>query len=428
MNRQRRSLFVKLSTRTSVALAAFLAILNSNGSQAASWHSERAFEGLVPGMQAITPPKHSVSETVVAELAGFDPGSLRICHGSTGDRIAFAHRRDTAWFVTVDGVANGPFEQVSPDSDNGQPRFALMPGFSRDCRRFAYLAKQGGLWHVIADGVRGPGYPLIVKASNKGYAGFALFDPDTHELAYTGMDSGQAWHLLVEHVVHSQLHPLDPGRWTGEELRSSPPAWKRAGQPEAIAGHKAEIVHRGNERFVVVDGIELKHYRVRDAGNRVIQALEVLTMSPVGPIVEAGSGDGPVPPVLFDPTGKRTAYLVRSDGKTIYVVDEVEYGPFKERNPGFFDNFAARCPCRPIVFGPDGSHFAFASTRDDRTLVFVDGIEGPALEIFGYQRKGVWVKDLVSLPLRFVESDRLETYKIKDDKLIRVSVNIQDVH
>ena len=186
----------------------------------------------------------------------------------------------------LDGIAGREYDAVLLNPD----------AFSEDGRRLAYVAVRGDKWLVVADGEEGK--------------------------EYHGIGARDNWQRCeYQFCINAQLHFAKYGK------------------------HLAYVARRGDEWFVVSDGVEGKPYD--DIGVY-----------------------GPV----FSWDGKRLAYAVRRGEKWLVIEDGVagkEYDDVHEAGP---------------VFSPGDQHLAYAAKRAGKWLVVMDGVEGgkyDAVDWFG---------------------------------------------
>jgi hypothetical protein len=107
--------------------------------------------------------------------------------------------------------------------------------------------------------------------------------------------------------------------------------------------HIAYVARRGSEAWVVMDGMEGKHY----------------PDIPSGAFTERGRPRE----IVFSADGKRVAYVASRDGWYFVVVDGVEGKPFELIGVG------------APVFSPDSKRLAYVATQDGKESVVVDGVE-----------------------------------------------------
>jgi hypothetical protein len=126
---------------------------------------------------------------------------------SGGQRHAFAARIGRTWWAVVDGVLEGPYEEIKSlaPRDARPVRFAFSP----DGFHVAYIARSGKAWHVVRDGRRSPGYGDVVALA---------FSPDSRHLVYRASSSDDrrlaltlSGFALLNVLISSWLVVVDDG-------------------------------------------------------------------------------------------------------------------------------------------------------------------------------------------------------------------------
>lgn len=308
-------------------------------------------------------PDIAITAESLISVEGAHPGSFRICLGAEGDRYAFARQHGENWSVVVDGTEGEQFEQLSETRNLLIPD-RLYPGFSMDCSRFAYAGRRNAVWHVVVD--------------------------------------QKTWSESFDSEPVSILKSFDDAT-----PRISP--WEEP--PEDL-----RIVEKDRERFVVADGKELKHYSVGAKGGW-LEGMAIFICAPAQTDCSF-TGNGPLYPIYRDATRKRVGYQVARKSRILYVVDEVEYGPY--------DPFLNYSHGGPIIFSSDGEHFAFQAMRDGRAILNIDGTDTLSLHVLRYREPGVLVRSEMVFPYKFLGSNQLQIYAIKKNQLMRFSIDIAD--
>ncbi|MBN2352359.1 MAG: PD40 domain-containing protein [Spirochaetales bacterium] len=243
---------------------------------------------------------------VIAVVDG-RPGALEsdeisaIVFSPDGSHYAYSARNGSKWRMVADGAPLGP------EVDEINPACVV---YSPDGNRLAYGARLDQKWHVVMDG------RVDLKAGYDSLASFA-FSPDGRRFAcVAGSDAKQA-------VVADDR----PGRFYDT---TSEPVWSPDGKRLGYAATE------DNLHFVVLDGSEGKPY------------------------------DWVGPPVFsFD--GRHFAYGAAKGEKRLVVTDGTKEGPEYEM-PLNID---------PIAFGPKDHRLAYAVKKDGQWVMVVDGREGP---------------------------------------------------
>jgi hypothetical protein len=218
-----------------------------------------------------------------------------------GHHYAYPAKNGPKWRLVADGQARGPeLDEINP----------ACVVFSRDGGRLAYGARQGLKWFIVLDG------EVDLKSGYDNLAFFA-FSPDGRRFAYAAIkDSKQAV------VVDGR-----PGRFydtTGE------PVWSPDGKHLGYAATEKKL------QLVVLDGREGKRY------------------------------DWAGEPV-FSADSQHSAYGAAKGDKRLVVTDGVKEGPEYEMNSNI----------DPIAFGPKDDRLAYAVNKHGHWVMVVDGREGP---------------------------------------------------
>jgi hypothetical protein len=308
-------------------------------------------------------PNVSVSEERLVSVEQAHPGTFRFCRGSEGDRYAFARQYGEVWSVVLDGKEGQKFEQLSETANLFIPH-RLYPGFSKDCARFAYAGRRNGFWHLVVN--------EEIKPSSY----------DTEPI--------------------SVLKSLDEITPRYSEFNTPP--------------QNVHIVEENRERYVVVDGKELKHYSVGAKGGWFDKSLSFLCGAAMTDC--SFHGYGPMGPIYRDDARQRIGYQVDHKRGLFYVIDEVEYGPY--------DSYLGRIYAGDIIFSPDGKHFAFQAMRDGKGILNVNGVDTLSMPVLRYREPGVLVRNEMMFPYKFLESNRLQTYAIKNKVLVRLIIDIAE--
>lgn len=323
-------------------------------------------------------------EQEIASLA-FSPDSQHLAYSAyDGD--------DAEWRIYLDGR-----------KANGEDSCGNSPGFSPDSKRFAYVGCDG----VVIDGK---------KYEVGGNVDHILFSPDSRRVAY--VDARQRLTDVVAVVDGKEGRSY--GDIMGGSLRFSPDSKK-------VAYIAANYSPKKPEAFVVVDGVEGKHYPAAGAytvfspDSRRLAYMARVAKSQVTLVVDGEEGKvydaWNIERATFSPDSRHVAYavsfmtpptatindgvLVVADGKegkrysgmNIMLAD-LAFSPdsrhlayrivINAANPGGGEGFVVNDGKEgkhymfpgPIKFSPDSSHLAYAVGAGLERFVVVDGQEG----------------------------------------------------
>ncbi len=305
-------------------------------------------------------PNISVSEERLVSVEQAHPGTFRFCLGSKGSRYAFARQRGEAWSVVLDGNEGEGFEKLSKRDHAWKPG-RLYPGFSGDCSRFTYAGRRNGGWHIVVNDEIKP----------------------------------EAYEAQPISILESLDNYRDPASYS----------------------KRAHIVEENRERYVVVDGKELKHYSTGLKGGPLEAVLIGLSFATMDPGGFSFTGYGPIGRVYGADARDRIGYQVHQKKGLFYVIDEVEYGPY--------DSFVGDIGAGPIIFSPDGGHFAFQAMRDGKGILNINGVDTMSMPVLRYREYGAARRD-VTFPYEFLDSRRLQTHAIKNNELFRLIIDVAE--
>lgn len=178
-----------------------------------------------------------------------------------GGHVAYRARRADKWYMVVDGVESGPYEQIT-DQYN--------PVYGKDGAHIAYSARRGSQWLVVRDGVEGRPYDEVL------FNGLTFSDDGRH-LAYAARLEDR-WFVVEDGLERKEYDKI---------------SWRPSYSPEG--DHIAYVARVGNKEFGVVDGVEGKAY-------------DFVYLFALGP-------QGTLKPYLaIDHWGSAQPYLVVTDG------------------------------------------------------------------------------------------------------------------
>lgn len=290
------------------------------------------------------------------------PGS--VVFSPDGQRLAFVARREDHWRMVVDGKEGAPADLVG------------VPVFSADSRHVAWVVRTEATWRVFQDfGETAKGEDMYERPrfSPAGGQAYSVVRAGNRETLYYGTDGltnfpsirdfdVQADRLLL---VTSET-PRPPSRklrgyrhWSSGYHPPSLPgevmvrAGRFVGGPyDRVAGailaprgtNFAYCAYRDKKEFVVVNGVEQKHY----------------------PGISGQKGIMELP--VFSPDGQRLAYAAsEGKGKQFLVIDGLEGERFDSIGDG------------SLVFSPDSKRFAYLAQRGRKAFWVLDGIPGPEI-------------------------------------------------
>jgi len=285
------------------------------------------------------------SGRVVAVIDGqSEPGEYDeigpVIFSPDGKRVAYPAKRDSKWFMVVDGQEGPEYDKISLSREV----------FSPDSKRLVYGAMKGDKWFVVLDGKAGPesGYDNV---------GYFSFSPDSKRLAYA-TEKDRRQYVVVD------------GR--------DGPVYEHAVEPVFSPDSEslAYVANRGNKWFVVLDDKEGKKY---DGVNRPVFskdskhiAYSVIKGSKLMVVLEGKEGpeheDIGMDSVTLSPDGESFAYAAMRGDKW-FVVWNGREGPE-------YDGINQGSP----VFSPDGKHLVYAAEKAGKWIVVMDGREGSEYE------------------------------------------------
>ncbi|HEV2033220.1 MAG TPA: hypothetical protein VGU71_03315 [Candidatus Dormibacteraeota bacterium] len=232
-------------------------------------------------------------DEIRADSLVFSPDARRFSYGVI--------RSKDQHFVVLDGQETGPYQRSA--------NFMFSP----DSNHHAYMAKSGGQWHVIRDGMPGPGFDNM-------YPPDFYFSSDSAHLGY--LTSRGKQRILV---VDTSERPVAGDQWLTASL--------------ALSGDSARAavgVSRGKRAFIVVDATEY---------------------GPYDELLDA--------PVAFSPNGEHLAYAVKNGGRAFVVRDGKPQQPY--------DSIGTSS--ESMIWSAVGDRLAYVGGRGPLTMIVVDGEE-----------------------------------------------------
>jgi Tol biopolymer transport system component len=272
-----------------------------------------------------------------------------------GEHLACIIKRGSQFFANVDGKDSHPWTRI----DN-----AWQTSFSSDGRHFSYEAQDArGTFNVVDD----------QEFPKAGFAPPATFSPDGKNWAVVNSDktgnwvnvNGKAGKKYSGTIMGPTFSP--DGRRLGYTIEGRPSTKAIAVihdeqdfegvMPELFGGirfspdskHFAIMGTRGGTPVVIVDGVQY-------------------------PWADSGASGGEV---IFSPDGERWAYLASHGGRIYWVISAAEYGPYgaaPKKEPAFGQPNGDYNE-QNLYFGPEGRHFAFRASRENKRYLVVDGLE-----------------------------------------------------
>jgi rRNA maturation protein Nop10 len=270
----------------------------------------------------------AAKEELLTELpSSFDKvGEASWVFGNSGsDRYAYAAKRGKKWLMIADGKEGPEFVEVD------------SPRFSANGQHFAYRAvtqrsgsgdREFVLWLMVVDAKNGPEFEEVSPP---------VFSPDGHHFAYRGKrtprtDSREVLMLdgkeIKEFEYASQLNPEPMTREFDEEGQ---PVFSPDGKHWAYRGRLKK-----NKEIILLDGQESPEFE------------EITNL-------------------VFSPDSQHFAYRVKLKKKQESIV-------LDGKETGQFD--AVTKP----VFSPDSRRLGYFAKREKKWRMMVDGQEGPEFE------------------------------------------------
>ncbi|MHC4715885.1 MAG: hypothetical protein ACYS5V_02870 [Planctomycetota bacterium] len=285
-------------------------------------------------------------DNVVAGTVAFSPDSRHVTYGvmtATGERMYY------------DGVAEPVYSQV------------LYPVFSRDSRRWAYIARVGRQWFQVIDGV-----PEKFRFDQMRRGG-VVFSPDSKRVAYVAYRNPGKREVIVVDGVPSEVL----------ECTHSPPVFSTDSKHVAYTAAQKGRGHRcylnGKPIGKAYDGVSTVLFTTDNrpvhvgfdakTGNRIV----------IGGVQGQWAGDFFSPGSLsVSPVGNRTAFGSgrgpKGNTRPCYVIDD--------KPQRLYDELGYRVVCsggkkekkvEPVRFSPDGRRYAYRARRGLRWVLVVDG-------------------------------------------------------
>lgn len=345
----------------------------------------------------------------------FSPDSRRFLYAAC--KVDVTGRRNC--FLVVDGREFGPYDQIR------------SPCFSPDGRQVAFIGRRGAKMYFVLDGEEHGPHDHVIKVG-------PFFGPEGLRVVYGAGDDGQ--YRLFDDGVPGQPYELITGHW-------------------CISSDGDRLAYFGGRRgrnYLVVDGKEQGSFDVvppqedlfsPDGRQTAFAAGEAGRVYVVVNGKKSQAYDDVSPKTLrFAPDNRRLAYVATRGRNKFVVVGDETFGPFRhvpenmdDSSPVVFSSDGKRFACpvesqdgafcivdgtpgkryeqivSPVVFGPDGRHYAYAAMTSEDTATFV--IDG--------QEHGSFVKLLSGARIVFDGPNALHAIVLDGDdaKLIELELN-----
>jgi Tol biopolymer transport system component len=270
-----------------------------------------------------------------------------------GERLAYAARIGSQWFVVVDGREGPRHEGV----------LGKTPIFSPDGRHVAYGGREGRRFFVVVDGKRGRDYDDL--------GGAILFSPDSTKVVYSPT-VGRRRAVVVNEEELGLYERVDETSFV----------FSSKGK------HLAYKAGDANSWFVVVDGQRGRAYGgvgrpvfTPDGGKVAYSACDRCgdgtRENPAMFVVVDGQRIGATyvdiaAPITFSADGRRMAFVAKRGTTQFVVVDERE------------DKAYARVVAESLEFGPAGRDLVYtAANQAGKYFVVVSGVVGREFDAVG---------------------------------------------
>jgi hypothetical protein len=264
-----------------------------------------------------------------AQYDGILQGTL--CFSSDGKHHAYGAGRAKLRFIVLDGRAQAPCDGIREGT----------PVFSPDGQRLAYGALKGEFWSMVVDG-RGQWsfdelWPPVFSADSRHCAYVARTGPKQYAILDTALqrpcDNIDARSLAFDGNGRLVYLAFDQGKAIGVRDGAVLPPDSVIPAPRAYSKASARQPGTAAKWSVVCDNIAGPAYD--QVGNPALAA-----------------------------AGTRFGYIARQDSQWFAVIDGRRGGA----HPLIYPN--------SLAFGPDGSHYAFASLAGNKQYVVLDDRPG----------------------------------------------------
>ena len=250
------------------------------------------------------------------------------------------------------------------------------PVFSSNGKHFAYGARKGEQWFVVADGKAGPKWDMILEGS-------LIFSEEGQHLAYVAK-KGRQWFVVIDDKISAPYDEI-----------SCLPMLSKDGQ------HVVYGAQNKKRQFMVFDENPGPEYdyavsvNISPDGKRVAHGAQQDSKQFVVVDGKAQSDFEEIAKntLVMSSDGMRVAYGALKNGKYKMVIDG--------KTSGEYD--AVGVPS----FSPDGKHVTYRAGKNEQAIVFVDGDEVP--NYIGIVCEPVFRKDGV---LEFMTAEKGILYRI----------------
>lgn len=281
---------------------------------------------------------------------GADIAALKV--SPDGKRVAYGTVQDKKWFVVLDGIESGPYDEIGP------------PVFSPNSKHVAFEARKGDNWNIVVDNT--------ISTSAPSYFDKPLFSADSSKL------------MIIENTAEDQRK-----RYVVSSLKlDSLTDLSANAQPCVVCENKRRIAVVGEEQgknFVTEFSLEAPAERTKGPLYDSIRHLSLSADgSAVAYIAKRGNesfivlndkeerlpdGEIPWPPVIRPGNkgvgviiaGKEGAYLHQA-----FSTDKIKHKRYKE--------------CADLVYSNDGLQEAHGAIKDEKFMAVVNGVEGPLFD------------------------------------------------
>lgn len=301
-----------------------------------------------------------------------------------GQRIVYGYKQAEQRYMVVDGVVNGPFDEIGP------------PVFSPDSRHVAYEVRKGVHWNIILDG--------LTSRYVTSYYMKPVFSSDSSKVFY------------IENTNDDLKKTLVISTTTFKQLATVPVV----GLPTAVSkdnNHVAVVTEKDGKQVAVAinvnkpedmkEGIPyelIRHVSLSSDGSTLAYVAmkgkdSYLVLN--GKEEKLPAGDLPWPPVIRP--GNQSVGVVIAGDKGAYL-----YQAFSEQG----SKSKVYKEIAELAYSSDGKQQVHGAIRDEKFLAVVNGVDGPLF-------------DRVVKP-EFSPDGKFVVYRAKKDKSLIVVV--ADLH
>ncbi|MHB1000847.1 MAG: WD40 repeat domain-containing protein [Armatimonadota bacterium] len=236
-----------------------------------------------------------------------------------GKHLAYVTTIDDKQCVVVDGKPGALYDSIEREQFSG-----IL--FNQNGTRYAYVARQGDRYVVVADGAESESYDQIPCSD-------MVFSPDGSHFAYTGYENGHAY--VVRDGVKGKAYRRIIG--------------------SGLYGMFSGLQYSNDSEHLL--------YVAQDISGKQIVVIDDRTE---GPYLEV------LAPV-FSPDSAHVAYGAKHGNSWNVVYDGISGKAYQS----LFGGKSA------IVFSSDGRHYAYSAKQNSKWTVVVDGQEGESFDSMG---------------------------------------------